>query len=240
MPEPTYSLSWFEAFADSIPEERTRSEVEAIASFIPVSEYPRVLDIGCGVGRVAHLLEQRGYEVTGIDVNAGALHTARNRTRNVRLVALDQRDVAKPHWTFDAALVLWNSLGFGTRSDDVQLLDDLAGILRPGGRLLLDLYHPQWLEARQQHEPLRQGGVMMMRWISEGRLFNTIQYADDHTDHIEFNVYTPSEIRRMLSNAGYDVLTECVWWNPAQPPSADHARYQVVAARPGDRRAASP
>jgi len=48
----------------------------------------RVLDVGCGAGRVAIHLEPRGQAVLSIDVSPGAVRTAGERgARDVRLLA---------------------------------------------------------------------------------------------------------------------------------------------------------
>jgi 2-polyprenyl-3-methyl-5-hydroxy-6-metoxy-1,4-benzoquinol methylase len=71
-----YSSEWFETFAATVPAELTAADVDGIAAIVPVDRYPRLLDVGCGIGRVAAPLAARGYVVTGIDVNVDALTRA--------------------------------------------------------------------------------------------------------------------------------------------------------------------
>lgn len=86
-----------------------------------------------------------------------------------RFVALDNRHVGDMHWTFDAVVVLWNSFGFGSRTDDVAVLEGLYRVLRPGGKLLLDLYHPGWLALHEQVGFIDSRGAEIDRWIRGGR-----------------------------------------------------------------------
>src|SRR5688500_7310833 len=104
-----YSTAWFTTFAASIPERITEMEADAIASFAPPARFPRLLDLGCGVGRVAASLQRRGFSVTGIDISPIALRAARRAVPDASFVALDQRHVGHMRWEFDAAISIWNS-----------------------------------------------------------------------------------------------------------------------------------
>ena len=225
-----YSLAWFDAFAATVPADLVTKEIDAIAALVPAQTHPHVIDIGCGTGRTLRPLIDHGYRVTGIDISYDALQAARRRAPEAVLVALDQRDVGTLRCSFDSALILWNSLGFGTREDDAATLSGVRQVLRPGGRLLLDLYHPEWLEAHQAADQAAGRGAVVSRWIVNGRLFHNISYDDGSVDHIEFNVYHPREITELLQRAGFMVESYLVWWSNERAPGPDAARYQVVCS----------
>ncbi len=70
----------------------------------------RVLDVGCGAGRVALHLEPRGHDVVSIDIAPGALRTARERgVRDVRGMAAS--DVRLAHGPFDSIVMFGNNAG---------------------------------------------------------------------------------------------------------------------------------
>lgn len=148
-PTSAYSSCFFDTFAATVPADITASEVDATARLAPPAEFPRLLDIGCGVGRLTAGLAARGFQVTGIDASVDALRKARATTPGGRFVALDFRHLACMRWTFDVVTVYWNSIGFGSRAEDDDVLRGVHDVLRPGGRLLIELYHPDWLEAHQ-------------------------------------------------------------------------------------------
>jgi len=63
---------------------RTRPEwdaqvVAAVREFLPAAG--RILDVGCGYGRIAIPLVELGYEVTGIDISRALLRAARREAR---------------------------------------------------------------------------------------------------------------------------------------------------------------
>jgi SAM-dependent methyltransferase len=226
-----YSSDWFESFAETVPAQFSEADVEGVARALPCDRFPRVLDVGCGIGRVTGPLAARGYAVVGLDVSVAALRSARRRAPGPRYVALDQRDVGAMRWQFDGAIVLWNSLGFSGRSGDLATLRGLARVLRPGGRLVLDLYHPGWLARNERAGERDPRGPEVRRWLRDGRLFHAIRYPSGRADDIQFDVYAPEEMRSLCARAGLPVAMELTSWDGDARPSADHPRYQLVCAR---------
>ena len=229
--KPMYSHNWFETFAATVPETATHADLTGISSACPKQDYPRLLELGCGTGRVAGPLAKLGYQVTGLDINPEALLTARRNASGPQYIVLDQQYVGRMDWQFDAAIVLWNSLGFVDRSTDLSTLTGLAKVVRPGGKLILDLYHPGWLEQNQQSGKLDPRRTVIHRWLLAGRSYHEIRYPDSTVDHMSFNVYLPEEMQDLLAQAGFRTQTEMVWWDPKKKPSADYARYQLVCVR---------
>jgi SAM-dependent methyltransferase len=85
----------------------------------------RVLDGGCGVGRVALELQARGREVVAIDPSAGAVDVARRRgVRDVRQMRLEDVDESLGH--FGTVVMYANNFGlFGGRRNGRRLLRSL-------------------------------------------------------------------------------------------------------------------
>jgi SAM-dependent methyltransferase len=223
-----FSRHWYETFADTVQPALAETELAGITRLLPLNEFRRVLDVGCGVGRVAGPLASLGYDVIGLDINVDALRRGRRDAPHVRFVALDQRHAGRMRWRFDAAILLWHSLGFGSRDDDLATLAGLAAIVRPGGRVALELFHPGWMAQhalRGQPDPR---GAAVRRWMEDGRCRHEITYPGGHVDRIEFTVYQPDEIWTLAERAGLAPERLMVWWDPARSPGADAARYQLV------------
>lgn len=230
--DPMYSREWFETFAATVPDSINEADVRGIASIVPPDQYPRLLDVGCGSGRIAGPLSARGYAVTGIDISLDALRLAQRSAPGPRYVALDQRHIGSMKWQFDAALFLWNSLGFVGERADVETLIGVVAALRPGGKVLLDLYNPEWLERNQQsRQPDRGGPVSVRRWVRGGRCFHEIRYAGGRVDDIQFNIYTPDAMRALAHQAGLVPVVDMVWWNAEVRPDAQFPRYQLLCTR---------
>ena len=101
----------------------------------------RVLDAGCGSGRLTVALAQTGAEVTGIDSNASQLEQARHRAdeAGVELTLLETDFDALPFAdaSFDAVV---SRLAVMASDDPVATLRELARVLEPGGRLVTVLW----------------------------------------------------------------------------------------------------
>jgi len=114
-----------------------------VARLIDVLELPagsRILDCPCGQGRHAHLLAEAGFDVDGLDYSEALLDVARARgtARTLRYTQGDMRKLPK-RWTerFDSVLNLFTSFGFfDNPGDDLQVLQEFARVLKPGGTFI--------------------------------------------------------------------------------------------------------
>jgi SAM-dependent methyltransferase len=226
-----YSADWFETFAATVPSAIVEREIDALVSILPVEHYRRVLDVGCGIGRITAPLSSLGYAVTGVDVSVDALQSATSRAPAAVFLGLDQRHIGRMRWEFDGALFMWNSIGFGGRDGDLETLTGVASALRPGGRVVFDLYHPDWLRQNERAGEPDRGAISVRRWMRGNRCCHEIRYESGRVDDIQFDVYDPDQIRALCLQSGLEPMTEMVWWDSATRPSADAPRYQVIAER---------
>lgn len=107
-----------------------------------VSGAARVLDAGCGSGRLTVALAEAGAEVTGVDTNARQLEQARGRARDadVALTLLDA-DLDAPLPFADASFdAVTSRLALMAAADPVATLIELRRVLEPGGRLVTVLW----------------------------------------------------------------------------------------------------
>jgi SAM-dependent methyltransferase len=228
---PAYSQAFFDTFAVTIPDATTSVEVDGVARLAPPDRFSRLLDIACGIGRTTRLFAERGYRVSGIDASVEGLRRARQATPGGRFVALDFRHVGRMRWQFDVVTSFWNSLGFATPEGDQEMFLGVHQILRPGGRLMLDLYHPEWLATHELHGVVDPRGATVDRWLAGGRSCHVFRYPDGSTEDISFQVYHPDEMEKLLKKAGLRVDGRLVWWRDEIEPGPDQPRYQLVCTR---------
>jgi len=96
----------------------------------------RVLDVGCGAGRVALWLQLRGFDVTGIDASPTAIEVCRQRGLK-KCLAMSIENLSLPPSSFDTILMMGNNLGLaGTVAGTVDLLRKLHTITTPDGRIV--------------------------------------------------------------------------------------------------------
>ena len=100
----------------------------------------RVLDIGCGTGRAAAALAERGSRVWGVEPEPGMAALARERLSTVK-VAPAERLPFKDGW-FDRAL-MWLVVHLVDRP---RAFAEAARVLAPDGRLAIATFHWDYFE----------------------------------------------------------------------------------------------
>ena len=101
----------------------------------------RVLDAGCGQGRVGAELAARGHRVTGVDADEGLISAAQADFPEQRWVVADLADLdlsahGEPE-PFDAAVMAGNVMLFVAEGTEEQVLRRVAAHLRPDGFAVL-------------------------------------------------------------------------------------------------------
>ena len=113
----------------------------------------RVLDLGCGPGRYALPLAERGFEVCAVDTSSVLLEQLKARQSalspeaqsRIEVVEEDMRTFERAE-QFDWVMIMWSTFGyFEKETDHGQVLDQVYRNLRSGGRLMLDLVGLEYL-----------------------------------------------------------------------------------------------
>jgi MPBQ/MSBQ methyltransferase len=100
---------------------------------------PRALDAGCGTGFQTALLERLDYETHGVDIAPRLLAVARRRLPSSALALASVEALPYRDASFDAAVCCGSTLSFV--DDPAAALRELARVLKPGARLLLEVEH---------------------------------------------------------------------------------------------------
>ena len=109
----------------------------------------RLLDIGCGAGQSAIPAARRGHRVTGIDIAENLVDHARARAGSEGLDAEfhvgDAEALPYEDRSFDAVITMIGAM-FAPRPDKV--VEEIARVLRPGGRLYMVNWTPRSMPAQ--------------------------------------------------------------------------------------------
>jgi SAM-dependent methyltransferase len=204
---------------------------DAITYFSPRDAWPahevwacdeakgRILDIGCGAGRHAVDLWERGIEVVGLEPSRGAADVARDR--GIPVIDGTIASLSGDHGTFDTFLMLGNNLGLLESREQAEfVLDRLADVSRSGARILAtgnDPYatvDPRHL-AYQEHN--RSTGRM------SGQLRLRVRDRHAATDWFDYLLVSPDELA--------DLIAPTVWRLDEVRPG-DKAGYLAVMTLP--------
>jgi SAM-dependent methyltransferase len=232
---------WFEPVADHLGAaylrysftKGTEQEIAFLIDALALDPGARVLDVGCGPGRHAHALAERGFEVVGVDISqrfidlaaAGAPPGATFVRADARALELDPE--------FDAAISLCQG-GFGLQGldhADGAVLDGIARALRPGGVCAVSAFSAyfqvRWLEDSDAFDAAT--GVNHERTV--------VRDEDGHAADVDLwtTCFTPRELGLLARAAGLEVRD--IWSvTPgsyvARPPDLDHPELLLVAAKP--------
>jgi SAM-dependent methyltransferase len=247
----------FDAFARFYDEDYRAydEDVEAIVNLAAEMDGP-VLELGCGTGRLLMPLAAAGHTVTGVDLSPALLAQARAKlaatpqAEKVTLVQADLRTLALPQRNFAFAFCTSNTLmHLTTASDQLAALTAAAHHLRPGGLLLIDLFHPDIPRLIEVHGVqefadrwTRPDGTQVVKWsvrtldlaeqIQE-TLFVYEEIAPDGTLRRTLCPFTlrylwRNEAELMLQQAGMQV--EAVWGDFEGNPYDNQSDHLILLA----------
>jgi SAM-dependent methyltransferase len=236
---------WFEPIAEHLGAaylrysftKGTDQEVGFLVQALGLEPGMRVLDVGCGPGRHAHALAERGLVVHGVDISHRFVELA---TASAPAGATFERADARAlrfDAEFDAAISLCQGAfgltgGPGAPLDaDGAVLAGMARALRPGGRLAVSAF----------------SAYFQVRYLGEDAVFDAdagvnrerTSVKDEAGRDAEVDLwttcFTPRELRLLAASAGLEV--EHLWSTTpgayaAAAPTIDSPEFLLVARRP--------
>ncbi|MGE9781123.1 class I SAM-dependent methyltransferase [Janibacter sp. CX7] len=114
------------------------ADLDGEARFVHALHEPpaRILDAGCGTGRVATELTRLGHDVVGVDADAAMVEVARERDVVTRFVHADLATLSLSTQTFDVVLLAGNVVPFLADGTLVDVLRRMRAHLATDGRLV--------------------------------------------------------------------------------------------------------
>jgi SAM-dependent methyltransferase len=162
----------------------------------------RVLDVGCGPGRVALHLQSRGLRVTGIDLSPLAIRVAKARgVRDARVMALDE--VGRELGLFDTVVMLGNNFGlFGTAAGAARRLRVFARLTAPRAKILAGSLNPYKTDD-EVHLAYHRRNKMLGRMPGQVRL--RIRHRQWATPWFTYLLVSPEEMDDLARAGGWRV-----------------------------------
>ena len=134
----------------------TVREIDVFSDILKLSPQDRILDLCCGQGRASLELARRGFSnVEGLDRSRYLIQKARAQSKKENLsVKFREGDARKLPYqadSFDVVIVLGNSFGyFESAREDVRVLKEIFRVLKPWGKLLIDVTDGEYLKRKFQ------------------------------------------------------------------------------------------
>ncbi len=145
-------MQWFESenfwtqFAPIMFDDARWAEAPTVAQYVKdianLAPGSKVLDAGCGLGRISVELAALDLDVTGVDIIQSELDAAQDSAQaegvELTLVNHDLRTFHAPN-QFDCAVNLYTSFGYcDTIDEDMQILRNIAESVKPGGTFIME------------------------------------------------------------------------------------------------------
>ncbi|MBM3318777.1 MAG: class I SAM-dependent methyltransferase [Candidatus Eisenbacteria bacterium] len=146
------------------------AELSAV-ELAPDASRCRVLELGCGFGRVLRPLLERAGRVWGIDTSLASLAMAREFVAGggrLHLAAMDAARLAFADSRFDAVLCIQNGIS-AFAGDPLALMREALRATRPGGRIFFSSYAERFWPERLRWFEAQAAAGLWARSIAPGR-----------------------------------------------------------------------
>jgi SAM-dependent methyltransferase len=236
------SPSPYDAIAD-LYDSWSRSVTEDVGFYVEEARGAprRVVELGVGTGRIAIPIARAGVPVVGIDNSRPMLEVCRRRAERAgvhHFLDLRVGDLRDPPVDPPASIVLCpfrSYLHLATDGDRLEALRAARSLLEPGGRLVFDVFMPspediaetngRWLE--------REPGIFERAdWNGTARTFTLRVRGRSAETAMELAWTTPGEWRRLLAEAGFEVVA-CYGWFDRRPYRGGEDTIWIVRRPPG-------
>jgi SAM-dependent methyltransferase len=219
-----------------------------------------VLEVGCGTGRILLPIARSGRTIDGLDASPEMLQRCRAKLeqepvavqRHVMLHRGDARDFDIGR-QFDLVIAPFRVMQHQiTIEDQLGFLDSAARHLAPGGRLIFDVFNPNFAAlvsadgVEREDTPQttlpdgrtfrRAGRVARVRWIDQVSEIELIYYIssgsgaqfDRHVESFDMRWFLRAELVHLLARTGFRVRS--IYGDFDRSTLIDSSPEQIVCA----------
>jgi SAM-dependent methyltransferase len=210
---------WRELYPYMFPAERFAMAGEQVDQILALAGIGsgKVLDLCCGPGRHSIEFAKRGLEVTGVDGSPFLLDHARERAREAKVqVEWVQQDMRRfeRRGTFDLACSIFTSFGyFVDEEDDLRVLRNIHGNLRPGGVFVMELIGKEWLARNWQNSLVTEfpDGALLLQlpkvqadWCRIQNDWILVKAGLNRSFSFNHTIYSGRELKDRLAVCGFE------------------------------------
>jgi 2-polyprenyl-6-hydroxyphenyl methylase/3-demethylubiquinone-9 3-methyltransferase len=137
-------------------------EAEIKYSLSKINSQDRVLDLGCGYGRIAGRIAGNAKEVVGIDISKDNIDLAKRlfKSEGLYFFEMDAQELKFENNYFDVTLCLQNGIS-AFKIEPARLIKEALRVTRQGGLVLVSTYSEKiWKERLNWFEKQAEEGLL--------------------------------------------------------------------------------
>ena len=189
----------------------------------------RVIDLGCGTGRLAIALAQRGYQPVGVDLSAEMLKVLGDKAASLGLaiprVCANLVELGMfADESFDHAACLFSTLGLIVGAEARRkAVAETHRLLCPGGVFVLHV-HNRWFNMWTAHGRRLLSHELFASLTGRGQSGDYEMPPHQGVGRLTMHLFTRREIVRLLGSCGFEIVEvrplglradgrlRCPWW----------------------------
>lgn len=213
---------WFETWFDSkyyhiLYQHRDDQEAQRfltnLIDAIHLNSNQRILDLACGKGRHARFLNEKGFDVVGMDLSSESIaHAHQFGNERLHFEVQDMRNEIGVK-EFDVVLNLFTSFGyFDDTSDNIKVLNSIKKSLKPRATVVIDFMNVhKVVDNLVVEEQKKLDGIdfEIKRTIRDGAIVKNIKFNADGQDwdfSERVQALTTLDFKAMFNTVGFDIV----------------------------------
>ncbi len=246
-------MDWFESenfwtqYAPIMFDDARWAEAPTVAQYVKdiagLGEGDKILDAGCGLGRISVELAALGLDVTGVDIIQSELDAARESAEAegvpLTLINHDLRSF-QAREQFDCAINLYTSFGYcATIEEDMKILKNIADSVKTGGTFIIECTSREtaimYFTAGEEFERAGYKVVTHFEVVGawEGLRSQWTLYPLDSKQAIDHTfiqrLYPATFLRDKLIDFGYSKVN--IYGDFDKSPYNEHARTMLIIGK---------
>jgi len=187
--------------------------IDNLCTFLKPELGSKLLDIACGRGRHSIYLNQKGYDVTGIDLSKANIKFAQDsENETLQFFVHDMRNPFYINY-FDIAFNLFTSFGyFETEKEHLKALQAFNKSLKKSGILVLDYFNSKKIMLNLAPQEVKQiSGIdfHINKRIEDGKIIKNISFnAENHDFSFDEQVkaFSKNDFEGLFLKSGFKIL----------------------------------
>lgn len=236
--------TWFDSpyyhiLYQSHDDKEARGFIDNLITPLALPSGARILDLGCGKGRHARYLAEKGFDVTGLDISAASIAFARHFEHDH--LSFFQHDMRLPFRMnyFDGIVNIFTSFGyFDTDRDHLRTLVNVSKGLKPGGLFLLDFFNSNWVRQNLvPHEMKVLDGIEfhVRKTVRGNRVYKRVDFTTGgrrFTFRERVRLFTLEDFKNLFQAAGLNL--QHIYGDYSLQPfnPKDSSRLILIAQKP--------